>query len=278
MKWRIITVVNVLCVVSVYIYTVPVVEAQPNLTLFPESTSTPPIEDNISIEDKDPQVDVIVVEDIPVPGTNGQLLFSGEVQWGQKTNTGGQIQNVKIDITKAAIKNTSLTNVFSLPADKRIAIVSKSHPTPWLGKQVGGTVGFTGKLASGTLPAPPAPSPKLTLSLFDSGVDFLAPGHISLSATWTLPTGSTAPGPWQMSGNASASGTTTTGAGTTFLGLDEVVIGANQIMEFPNSITADLSSSKAIPVVSPWILGVLALLIAITGCVFITRRHRALGQ
>ena len=276
MKWRIITVVNVLCVVSVY--TVPVVEAQPNLTLFPESTSTPPIEDNMSIEDKDPQVDVIVVEDIPVPGTNGQLLFSGEVKWGQKTNTGGQIQNVKIDITKATIKNTSLTNVFSLPSDKRIAIVSKSHPTPWLGTQVGGTVSFTGKLASGTLPVPPAPTPKLTLNLFDSGVDFLSPAHISLSATWTLPPGSTAPGPWQMSGTASASGTTTTGAGTTFLGLDEIVIGANQMMEFPNSITADLSSSKAIPVVSPWILGVLALLIAITGGVFITRRHRALGQ
>jgi len=266
MKWRIITVVKVLCIVSVY--AVPVVEAQPRLTLFPESIAE--IEDGFA-GDKDPQVDVIVVTNIPVPESGGQLLFSGEVRWGQTANTGGKIENATLVITNATITNTS-TATFQLAAEKIINVASKSHPT-WAGKGVVGQVGFEGELT------PPgaftSPTQRLTLSLYDSGVDFLPPtAHIKLDAKWMAGTGFD---PWKMSVSASAKGTTTTGPSSMMLWVDEIVIGANQTMHFPNSITAEFSS-KAIPAVSPWILAALVLLLAATGGVFITRRHRALAH
>jgi len=267
MKWRIITVVKVLCIVSVY--AVPVVEAQTRLTLFPESTTT--IVDNLA-GDEDPQVDVIVVTDIPVPESGGQLLFSGEVRWGQTANTGAKIENTTLVITNATITNT-LTTTFQLAAEMIINVASKSHPT-WAGKGVVGQVGFEGEL---TPPGPfTSPTQRLTLSLYDSGVDFLVlpPGRIKLDAKWIAGTGSD---PWKMSVSASAKGTTTTGPSSMMLWVDEIVIGSNQTMHFPNSITAEFSS-KAIPAVSPWILAALVLLLAATGGVFITRRHRALAH
>ena len=268
MKWRIITVLKVLCIVL--LYGVPMVEAQPDLTLFPESTA--PIVDNLSPEDEDPQVDVIVVNNVAVPKTGGQLLFSGEVRWGQTTNTSGKIQNIKIAINKATITNTLATQ-FQLPANTMVNIVSKLHPTHWAGKGVLGQIGFEGELVSGTLPVPP---PRLTLSLYDSGVDFLPPAPIRLDATWTLPPGAPASGPWTMLASNSGSGTTTTGPTSTMLLLNEIIIGGNQTMQFPNSITAEFSS-RAIPAVSPWILAALVLLLLSTGGIFIARRHRDLA-
>jgi hypothetical protein len=282
MKWRIITVVNVLCVVS--LYTVPVAEAQPDLTLFPESTSTPPIVDNLSIEDMDPQIDVIVVEDIPVPGTTGQLLFSGEVSWGQTANPSGNIDSIKIDITKATIKNVSGALFVLGPTDPDIVIVSKSHPINWSASMVNGRVQFEGELTSlsGSLSFT-APPQKLTLSLLDSSADFL--GTARLSATWLAGTGGIPAGPtvypWEVkhdTGIKTATTSTGTGLVSAFLFLDEIVIGADEMMDFPNSITADLSSSKAVSAISLRFLAVLALLLAATGGVFIMRRRRALAH
>lgn len=275
MKWRIIIVVKVLCIVSVC--TVPVVGVQPDLTLFPESTT--PIVDNSYPDDEDPQVDVIVVTDIPVPETNGQLLFSGKVQWDEMADTGGKIENATLVITDATIKNITIKNSspapFQLPTDRIIVVAHRGYPS-WGGANVVGQIGFDGELS------PPgaftSPTQRLTVTLHDSGVDFLVPppDRIDLNAKWIAGTGD----PWKMTASAKAAGTTTTGLNTMWLFLSEIIIGGDQKMYFPNSITAKVSSSevKPIPAVSAGILTALALLLAASGGILIANRHRALGQ